>query len=426
MGYGIKGSYGLKGSRRQLGIRGAYGIMGSSAPPGPVLRPLMQNWTMAMPGSMNLSSSSIRATARSYILRVNIPGPTQTFTGYRISVLNSRTTTYQVLHLSVGRASDTTLTNNPATGFNTLIGSPTDIPGGTNPHPTTLECLSPGLWRSEIMPFAPAGGNAVRIAIECGPNHPRHYWGAWPAHLGIGWDGNNSGLANSLSTSWSIASPGNEFGDHPILIIEFFGTANQRLTFPIGGDSHMNGFGDGDQPFRPHGIAGRLNTRWSAAGVKICPVNVARTGWNTAQFNTRMQWLADNYQIGVHGAQGFSMNNVTQSIPYASFRDHWIAGEEMLAARGVRIVPYLGNGSNNITLATWANIKAEQDWLIARRPETVIGSRTRLVVQTNGNYGAGYAFSDGGHANNAGHNVQEADCHAEIKAILDGMAGETL
>lgn len=392
---------------------------------------ILSTSSISIPGSLNLLTGSPLGSARSYKLRLVPPGPDQAFTGYQIGLLNPSTSTpYNVKYLSVGRWNDTTLTENPATGHVTLVSTDTPIPAGTDAHPVTGEALFPGAWETSIQSITPSGTNGIRVAIELGANHPRCHWGTFPGHQGPGWVATfEEVLPGSLSSSWSLTGGSEAYNELPLLYVKWHGLTTSIVTLYGLGDSHPNGIGDNDAPYTPYGIFGRMNARWRSAGVRIGAINVARVGHTTDQFRKRLQFVREQFGARIVAHQGFSINNISQSIPYAQFRTDWVSSEDYATAQGMTLLPFLGAGANGIVDHPedwWTLMKAEQDWLIARRSNTQTGARTTLINQSTGGYGGGLVYSDGGHPNNAGHAQWETDSHAGFKSAIDTLAGVTL
>lgn len=426
IGSGVFGKIGL------FGKAGLFGLVGGSGTPAPPsVLDVLSSYSVSIPGSLNLTTGSVLNADRSYKLRLIPPGPDQAFTGYQIGLMNPSTTTpYNIKYLSVGRWNDTTLTQNPATGHVTLVSTDTPVPAGTDPHPTTGEALFPGAWETSIQPITPSGTNGIRVALELAAGHPRCNWGFFPSHQGTGWVATyEEVLPGSLSTSWSLTGGDQAYNELPLLYVKWHGL-NQTIVTLFGlGDSHANGIGDADQPFAPYGIFGRMNARWRTAGIRIGAVNVARVGHNTAQIRKRLQFIRERFDARLVAHQGFSINNISQGIPYAQFRTDWISSEDYATSEGITLLPFLGFGANGIVDHPedwWTPMKAEQDWLIARRPNTQTGIRTTVQNMSTGGYNSGYVYSDGGHPNNAGHTQVEADSHAGFKSAIDAIAGVTL
>lgn len=393
---------------------------------------ILSTSSVSIPGALNLLSGPVIGSARSYKLRLVPPGPDQAFTGYQIGLLNpSVSSPYTIKYLSVGRWNDTALTQDPATGHVTLVGADTPVPAGADADPLTGEALFPGAWETAIQPIAPSGTNGIRVALELAANHPSCAWGFFPNHQGPGWVATyEEVLPGSLSASWSLAGGAEAYNQLPLLYVKWHGLAQPIVTLYGVGDSHPGGIGDNDTPFAPYGLFGRLNARWRSAGVRIGALNVARPGHTTDQFRKRLQFVREQFGARLVAHQGFSINNIMRfGSPYAQFRTDWISSEEYAASQGMTLLPFLGAAANSIVDHAedwWTPMKAEQDWLIARRPNTQTGSRTRLVNQSTGAYGAGLAFSDGGHPNNLGNNYWEQDSHAGFKAAIDALSGVTL
>lgn len=389
--------------------------------------PIMQNYTMVMPGSLNLGTA-VNSSARSWCIDIcpRRSPSALSFSRVRVGLLNnSRDNIYVCKHISVGRLSDSALTENASTGFVTLA-TDVNIPVGTGSLGT--EALYPGIWRSAWHNITPSGGNGVRVAVELGANHPYHTWGSRPDYYGIGWKQGDTGLSNSLSSNWDVSSKSYTFGDHPLLFVEFDGLSESVVWLPVIGDSHFDGIGDENSPFRPFAVSGRLAQRWQTEGVKILPVNLARSGANTAQIAERLQWVADNFPVRAAIVQGFSINNISQNIPYEQSRTDWLAVEATEAGKRISILPMLGAGSDGIPAHTgwWPPMKTEQDWLISRRPETVTSIRTTVQDMTDGGYATGYVYTDGSHPNTAGYTQWEADSYAAIRAWCEAKAGQAL
>lgn len=388
-----------------------------------VYQPILNNYSFVVPGTLGLSGN-FKTEAQSWVISLR-PGNFSdvSFTGVRIGLLNaSTTTTFTIKHLSVGRLSDSSLTENASTGFVTLATEQA-VPVGTDAW--NGEAVRPGIWRSAIHSITPSGGNGIQVAIELAANHTQVSWGGSLTKAGIGWIPGNTKLSNSLSSSWSIASPSFAFSEHPPLFVEFFGLSKSVVFLPVIGDSHIAGIGDNNNPFNPYAVPGRLADRF-AGSKRIAPINCGRSGHTTDLIAERFSWLCDNFDVRCAMVQGFSINNISNNISYAQFRADWQEVETTSISNGVRILPILGAGADGIVDHSedwWTPMKAEQDWLIARTPETVTGIRTTVQNQTNGHYNTGYVFSDGGHPNDAGYTQWEADSYLAVQSQLEMWTG---
>lgn len=384
---------------------------------------ILNNYSVVIPGTLTIGGTT-RAEARSWIIRL-YPGSFTdvTFTGVKIGFMNpSTSTTYNIKHMSVGRFIDTALTQNASTGFVTLATNQT-VPVGTSSW--NGEAVVPGVWRSALHSITPVDYNGIQVAVELDVNHPESSWGIGYSYAGVGWDPDNTLLPNSLTATWDISSPSAAFGMHPCMFVEFFGLSKSIVWLPVIGDSHIAGIGDQDSPFNPYALPGRLAARF-AGNKRIAPINCGRSGHTTDRIAQRFAWMCDTFDVRCAMIEGFSINNIANDIAYSQFRTDWQGIESTSTSNGVRVLPILGAGADGIVDHPedwWTPMKAEQDWLIARTPETVTGIRTTVQNQTNGHYNTGYVFSDGGHPNDAGYTQWEADSYSAIQSQLETWAG---
>jgi hypothetical protein len=388
-----------------------------------IYQPILNNYSVVIPGTLSIGGNT-KTFARSWIIKL-YPGDFSdvSFTGVKVGFLNPSTTTaYNIKHMSVGRFSDTELTQNASTGFVTLA-TDQSVPAGTVDW--NDEAVMPGVWRSALHSVTPTESNGIQVAVELDTNHPECIWGTSYSNVGIGWSAGNTLLSNSLTTSWDISSPSGAFGEHPCMFVEFFGLSKSIVWLPVVGDSHIAGIGDQDKPSNPYALPGRLAARFSGSK-RIAPINCGRSGHTTDIIAQRFAWMCDTFDVRCAMVEGFSINNITNYIEYSQFRTDWQAVESTEISKGVHVLPILGAGADGLPDHSedwWTPMKAEQDWLIARKPETVTGIRTTVQNMTTGGYNTGYVFSDGGHPNDAGYTQWEADSYLAVQNGIEYWAG---
>jgi hypothetical protein len=385
------------------------------APPG---LPVLENRTYAVPGGLFADGASING-GESRLLCLRPPGIYQAFAEYEILVLNPRATTYSVLFAAVGNRSASALTENPATGFVTLINTPTTVPAGDGAISSGKDSLRPGVLSLGRRALPMSGGNGLQLAIELSAGAPRQIWGG----NAIGYEPTLNKIPRSLSAGWDISGGQESFGVQPCIAVIYYGLASDMVTLPFDGDSWTRAFGDNDQPYPGAvGVPYRLEQRWRTAGVRIAPINMGRDGLTTAQIAARAAWIIDTFAPRCMARQYYSINNDMQSVGNASVESDFASTETALGPQP--LLPLILAGNNVGTSGWWAPVKALEDACKISRPETIDLSAP-IINAADGTILTGYNYVDS-HPNNAAYSLMESTAHAAILAWCEAKAGASL
>ncbi len=360
--------------------------------------------------------TSFLKTDSSYQVLVNPVGPQQGWTSVRIGLLNfGKVYSIKAMNLaSYTNPRPDALGTKFESSFVPVITKETRIKEGTDDSPSIT-------WLGDWPVGSKTGKEGLRIQLELAKGSPVASWSGaapGPKFLGLGWTlTGDEGLDKNLSEGFSTKGH-NTFGQLPLLVVEFSGHPKPVVPLLCIGDSTLWGYGDGDQYSNPYGVPGRLAERWKEAGVYVAPVNFGRVGHTTDQFVSRIKAILAECDFGACLLQFGSINNVVHKLPYKQMETDWLEAEKILKAKNMAIVPWLAPGMTSNTPNWWANYVAEQDWMIARNPNTIASYRKRLTDMSTGAYLPGMHFSDGAHPSLKGFDVWEEDSYKSIEAAL--------
>lgn len=381
-----------------------HGLIGAAAP-----SPLLTDYTYIIPSSGLLDQFSRSGAVESYNIRLTPTGPANTFQTVRVGFSNTGAAyTVDCAYLmQVGNA-NTTITEDPATGLVTVAAAPFVVAAGTNENPTWH-------WINVSVPTGTV--SEFQLLVQMAVNSPRTDWGSSP-YLGMGWIWTNTEKLTTNLTDGINFAGGGAFGSLPPIAVKFESLSTPVLWLPFVGDSWMYGFGDGGGPWRPFGIEGRLNDRWSAAAEPIAVIGYAKSGFTTTQCLSRLQNLLANFDCRAACVQFNSLNNVLAPLPDTQCRTDWIAVEAAMDTRA--ILPIVAGGMLDSASPGWYPAwDANTTWMTGRNADTNVSIYDYVVDPLTGEITSGNAFTaDYAHLNSAGYDNLEVDAHVQMRAVI--------
>lgn len=372
-------------------------------------KPLLDNYTYISPGGT--ASYAIDTSADSaWRIDVRPAGPNNSWSSVDIGFCNDQSTPYTVNRVYVGNTSASTLTENFATGFVTVINSPVTIyPGSPTHHRVT--------WVAVNVPANTT--TKMQVVVELASGARQRYWS--DSRLSLGWEELGGGRNSKMSVlpssgTFSIAGLNETFGVMPSLVMKFNNLTTPVATLFYVGDSHVAGYGDNGGVNYRKGLGGRLNDRFVANNYPVAMIQLGNDGQTSTQIKNRFFNICNDFDVRCAMVQFGSINNFTYSIPASQWRADWLDVE--YAMSGQALVPILGGVNNGATAPNKADQIGEWNWIEARNPLTINGVKTRCINPVTMEWIAPYGHTDNAHFSLLGYDALEEDTHAQIESWL--------
>lgn len=269
-----------------------------------------RNSVFLSPGGLNLHSTS--SADEAFTIPIHLYSG-QALKTIRFGAWNTNGATWTVKRLYIcQRDGSATLTENLATGYKTVIGSPVNITRtGSSTSPTHT-------WIGSIDATGLTGD--FEICVEVASGAERRCWGVESAGVG-----RSTGYGPGLSgTNWAIQQnlnlPSVSFTPHtytgfsagvlPNITIQCEGLSNNYINPWIVGDSIAQGYGSIDSFLGKYGLGGPWGESWETAVKRYIPVQLAWQGLSSIEI--RQLFTALRTELGAPPAvflEGATINN---------------------------------------------------------------------------------------------------------------------
>lgn len=405
------------------GFGGAKSLGGSSAPPEPSL-PILSTTTYLSPGGTR-PNGDVFATdvARRIPLRIPVAGVG--IQGIRVRAIDTGASWTVKRCYIASDPNATTITEDFATGLQTVVGSNQVIPGTGSPTDNQFPALGPG-----IIPVV--GGTDATIIIEVAAGAPVRKWGSPLATVGINpvYTGAEFLLGMNTLPSSGVIDYADHYppnGAYPNILVEFVLDTEVVTVFAFG-DSHMQPLGDGGGINDLRGLAARWSLDWIDDSLPYIPVQMGWQGQHTGQVLSRAQGVLRDLDVRCAAYQASSINNWK---PEFSIVDP--AGQGLLdlaaakAAFGSRpFWPILGDVGNSMTAPQKAALRGAWDTVKSVYGAAVIDGveASDAINPVTMEYESGYN-NDPDHLNTAGYDAKANATYPQLTArIATAIASE--
>jgi lysophospholipase L1-like esterase len=378
--------------------------------PAPDVLPTMANFTFIAPGScMTMGSPTVANTG--FVFPLTPGDGTLSFDEVVLTFYSMSGNPVELRRLYVGPLNGTTVTENYATGFITVVSSPVTVSAGTADNPS---------WQSFTV-SVPGGAGSFAVVVELGANSELSTW--TQAFQDIGFDQTLLGREARLnvvpsSGTFNVTSTASTFSQYPNMSARVNNLSSNVGTVIMNGDSHIADYStDGDYNNR-RGVAYRYEQLALSEGIPVRFVQIANDGLTTLQIKNRTQALLSGPFMGARLGllQVFSINNFTAGRTAAQAKQDYLDVEALFG--GQPTLPALYGVNNAATAPQWTLQQDVQAWSLSRRPDTLDDHIGVTVNGSTGQWINPYGASDGAHATAAGQAAQADACWPSLRGWL--------